>query len=97
MSRASRLAGLQRDWVNRWPRHWPEMSYPARLGWQAGVNAALGSQAVHSSEVPTHSPYPSATADHESWATSRHAGEVFAQQRLGGDAGTTPAPLGCAS
>ncbi len=76
------LAGLQRDWVNRWPRHWPEASYPARLGWQAGVNRALGADALHTSEAPAHSPYDEGTSDHDAWRCSCIAGEAFARQQL---------------
>lgn len=73
---------LQRDWVNNWPRDWPEFSYPSRLGWQAGVNRALGADAQHTSEAPAHSPYDEGTGDHDAWRCARISGEAFARQQL---------------
>lgn len=72
------LSHLQRDWVNSWPKEWEEASYQHRCGFQAGVNRALGRDAVHTVETAQHNPHASGTAEGETWQAGMYSGENYA-------------------
>ncbi len=70
---------LQRDWVNAWPRYWPEKSYAFRRGFQAGVNHQLGTAATRAGTCPARNPYDSGTAETEAWALGYSNGTAHAE------------------
>lgn len=72
------LADLQRDWIDNWPRYWPDRSYAHRCGFQAGVNKRLGRDAVHVVDVPKSNPYDSGSSDNEAWDDGFYLGQSHA-------------------
>lgn len=72
------LSHLQRDWVNAWPKFWPEASYAHRCGFQAGVNRVLSADATHTRETPQQNPHAPGTPEGETWTFAMHAGENYA-------------------